>query len=64
MRIRLTVEVGRKLYEDIQEIPDEEWNAMTEKERNQRCSEMAVDFQNEKAPCGWKALEEEESANG
>jgi hypothetical protein len=58
VRIRLHVETQFDFHEDIVEIPDDEWGAMTAKEKEVVCLDMAVDMQNDIAPCGWEILDE------
>lgn len=61
MKIKVFVEPRYRGYREYtEEIPDEEWAAMSEKERDARLLGLAVDMQNEDAPCGAEAIEEQE----
>lgn len=50
--IRTTVEYPGGIDEEFNPIPRADWDAMTPKQRESECVEMAVEHQNNVAPCG------------
>ncbi len=59
VQIELICEPKRgEISTEIIEIPDEEWAAMTEAQRHERCTQWAIEFQQEVAPCGYQVIGE------
>lgn len=61
MKIRVYVNTGfpGAKHEDVVEVPDDEWNALTEEEKERRLDEEAKDFMGNNIDFGAHVLEGE-----
>lgn len=58
--IRSTVECGPEVNEDFINVPRAQWDAMTAAEQSQYLVDVAVDHQNNVAPCGAQVVDPDE----
>ena len=60
VQIRVWVEVTTRehMVELTDEVPDEEWAALTEEAREARMRDMFTELQNQTANGGWEAIED------
>lgn len=57
VRVRLHVEPSSSGFQsDIVTIEADEWNGMTPGQRERHCTDMAIDMQQNEAPCGFEVL--------